>query len=136
MQVNIIFTGGENLEEKLYDMIKKGMDNQQESIKYLSDVVNKITDSQEQTMLLLDETNRRTQEHANKESENWRKATIGCVLIICLMFLGMIAIYFITPFESSSTSISESVAISESNSYSEDGSDYNQSSELIESDGD
>lgn len=128
------------MEEKLYDMIKENLNNQQESIKYLSDVVNKITESQEQTMLLLDETNRRTQEHADKESTNWRSAIISCVLIICLMFVGVITIYFITPFESSSTSIStsisESTSINESTSCQNDNLDNTKNLELVESDGD
>lgn len=124
------------MEEKLYDMIKESMCSQQESIKYLSDVVNKITDSQEQTMLLLDETNRRTQEHADKESANWRNAIICCVFIICLMFVGIVAIYFITPFDSSSTSISESTSISKATSCSSDNLESIRDLELVESEGD
>ena len=124
------------MEEKLYDMIKESMCSQQESIKYLSDVVNKITDSQEQTMLLLDETNRRTQEHADKESTNWRNAIICCVFITCLMFAGIVAIYFLTPFQVSSEATATSTSISNSESYSNDNKNLSQELGLLESDGD
>lgn len=109
--------------DKMYELFKNAMANQDKCIEYLSSTVEKITTSNESVMLLLDETNRRTQEHADRESANWRKAIIWCIGLICATFLGVVAIYFLTPWESVSTSISSSTSISEYHSKDKNDTD-------------
>lgn len=139
MFIKIFAESGDALEERMYELFKNAMDNQQRCIEYLSETVEKITNSQESTMLLLDETNRRTQEHADKESSNWRLGLIISIGLICATYLAIIAVYFYSPWESSSTSTSTSTSVSEAHLNEQNGeekvNDIEQL-ETIESDGD
>ena len=106
------------LDEKMYELFKNAMDNQAESIKEITKIVEKVENMNTEAMLTIDEANKRMQETFNTGNKNWRIAFQTLIISICILILGSLAIYFTTPFQASATA--ESTAISTSSSKSTD----------------
>ena len=94
------------------------MDNQAESIKEITKIVEKVENMNTEAMLTIDESNKRMQETFNTGNKNWRIAFQTLIISICILILGSLAIYFMTPFQAYAKA--ESTAISNSSSKSTD----------------
>ena len=112
------FKNNINCDDRLYELLKNAMDNQAESIKEITNIVEKVENMNTEAMLTIDESNKRMQETFNTGNKNWRIAFQTLIISICILILGSLAIYFMTPFQAYAKA--ESTAISNSSSKSTD----------------
>lgn len=106
----------------MYELFKNAMDNQTESIKEITKIVEKVENMNTEAMLTIDESNKRMQEAFNTGNKNWRIAFQTFVISICILILGSLSIYFFSPNDISATATaeSESASVSTSSSNSTD----------------
>lgn len=100
----------------MYELFKNAMDNQAESIKEITKIVEKVENMNTEAMLTIDEANKRMQETFNTGNKNWRIAFQTLIISICILILGSLGIYFLTPFQASASAEATSTSTSSSNS--------------------
>lgn len=99
-------------EERLFQLLEKSIDINNETLKTNTELVTKISKSFDDVMIMIDKRSEKRDASNDIHINEWKQMSIVGILIVALAFVISIGIYFITPWESCTTSSSEATAIS------------------------
>ena len=95
-------------EERLFQLLEKTMDMHNQNLKTNTELVSKISKSFDDVMIMVDKRSEKRDASNDKHINEWKWALILSIVAVTLSFVGIVWIYFFSPWESCAISNSES----------------------------